>query len=317
MPLIENSSKVFTSFALSSGSAIPVRQAYQLTRPNGPVRRRVLLCHGITSSHQAWLPQGQERLCADAGWGNGFIGPGKALDPDQGDMILCINVLGSWFGSTGAGDDAQSPFPAVTMSDMATAQWRLIDELGINKLDQVIGYSFGGYLGVEMASQQSARVGALLQLASAFRGRADPQGVATIETMMGLPPPERRRATHAWRYALLERYGYVRWLRDHSGACADQRLNAEIDAWVDTVSLEALLTLRAAAAGFDRTQTQLPLPVTAIRWDSDPLFPAWQQSEAPPYPALTLPSPYGHFAPLAQPEDWTPYLIPVRPASGA
>lgn len=306
---IETSSKVFAGFELSCGISIPLRLAYQWVVPEGRIRRRVLLCHGITSSHHAFLPDGEAPGCADAGWGNAFIGPGKALDPGQGDMVLCINTLGSWFGSTGAGDYLPGTFPAVTMRDMALAQWQLVDQLSITAFDQVVGYSFGGYLAVEMARQRPHGLGALLHLASGFRGRADPQGVAAIESMIRMPPDERKQAVISWRRALLERYGYVRWLQHQFGDGAAQRLDAEVAAWAATVSLEALLTLRAAAAAFDRRDAKLPVPVIAMRWDSDVLFPPWQPGEAPACQTLTCHSPYGHFAPLAQPQDWTSYLV--------
>lgn len=304
----ENGSKVFNDFALGSGAVVPLRLAYQWLVPEGPVRRHILLCHGITSSHEAHLPPGSAALCPDGGWGNPFIGPGKALDPGRGDTILCVNTLGSWFGSSGAGDGPGSALACVSMEDMARAQWRMLDELGIDRIDLLIGYSFGGYLAIEMACQQDARIETVLQLASGFRGRADPSGTAAIEQMIAMPPEQRRPAVAAWRRALLERYGYVRWLRDQFGEGAEQRLRAEVDAWTERVSLEALLTLRRAVAGFDRTRPPIPARVTAIRWDSDPLFPAWTAGEAPPCRKLTLSSPYGHFAPLAQPEQWTAYL---------
>ncbi|MFC7514044.1 alpha/beta fold hydrolase [Herbaspirillum sp. GCM10030257] len=282
--------------------------AYQWIVPAGTVRRRILLCHGITSSHEAYLPSGHRANCPDGGWGNAFIGPGKALDPEQGDMVLCINTLGSWFGSTGAEPGSAVALSGLTMGDMARAQWCVLDHLDIDCVDILIGYSFGGYLAVEMACQQEKRVRTLLQLASGFRGRADPSGVAAIQAMIALPSQERRQAVTAWRRELLERYGYVRWLKDRNGAGAAECLEHEVAAWTASVSLEALLTLRHAAAGFDRTEFAPAVALTAIRWDSDPLFPRWQLGEAPPCRKLTLSSPYGHCAPLAQPHLWTPYL---------
>lgn len=303
---IENGRAVFNAFELTCGARIALRLAYQWLMPNGPVRRHVLLCHGITSSHEAFVAGRNAGICPDAGWGNGFIGPGRALDPTQGVAILCINAPGSCFGSSGPADTAE--FPPLSMADIARAHWALIDRLGIERIDQLVGYSFGGYVAIEMACQQETRIDALLHLASGLRGRADPQGTAALQQMIALPSSERRDAIRAWRRALLERYGQVRWLQDRYGAEAAAHLENGIDRWTAAISLEALLTLRAAATGFDRHDITLSLPTTLIRWDSDPLFPPEQAEGQDRFHCIALSSPYGHMAPLAEPDGWTPFL---------
>jgi len=70
----------------------------------------------------------------------------------------------------------------------------------------------------------------------------------------------------------------------------------------------ALLTLRAAAAGFDRHDAALSLRATLIRWDSAPLFLPEQAEAQDRFRCITLSSPYGHMAPLAEPDGWTPFL---------
>jgi pimeloyl-ACP methyl ester carboxylesterase len=305
---VEYSSAVLDGFALACGTSIALRLAYQWIVPECPVRRSVLLCHGITSSHEAYVAEGRLGVCPDAGWGNGFIGSGCALDPSQGDMILSINAPGSCFGSSCATDMGSKPFPPLTMADMASAHWRLIDQLGIERIDQLIGYSFGGYVAIEMACQQGSRIGALLQLASALQGRSDPAGVAEIKRMIDLPPAERHSAILNWRRSLLERYGYACWVHDRYGPEAMTRLEKEIRRWASAFSLESLLTLRVAAAGFDRRDAVLPMQATLIRWNSDLLFPPYPEGGRTPGRQISLTSRYGHAAPLAEPEKWASFL---------
>jgi len=109
----------------------------------------VCVCHALTGSAHAASHRGQGE---DAGWWEGIIGPGKALDPTR-HFIFCANLVGSCYGTTGPGsiDRATgeifgSAFPVVTTRDMVRAQKRLLDRLGVCRLRLVIGGSLGGML---------------------------------------------------------------------------------------------------------------------------------------------------------------------------
>ncbi len=107
----------------------------------------IVVCHALTGSHHAAGKYEGERK---AGWWDGIIGDGKAIDTKE-HFVICVNVIGSCFGSTGP----QSPkypsaipyrlaFPVITISDMVKAQRNLFDRLGIHHAKAVIGGSMGG-----------------------------------------------------------------------------------------------------------------------------------------------------------------------------
>ena len=84
------------------------------------------------------------------GWWERFIGPGAPLDTDK-YHIICTNVIGSCYGSTGPssiesnnGKRYGTRFPILTIQDMVRAQFRLLDGLGIDKLYASVGSSMGG-----------------------------------------------------------------------------------------------------------------------------------------------------------------------------
>tara|TARA_B100000029_G_scaffold131573_1_gene125307 strand:- start:1509 stop:2666 length:1158 start_codon:yes stop_codon:yes gene_type:complete len=84
------------------------------------------------------------------GWWDSMVGSGKAIDTDK-FYVVCINSLGSCFGSTSpvsVNKKTSKPyrlaFPALTIEDMANASNLLIDKLGINKIKVLIGPSMGG-----------------------------------------------------------------------------------------------------------------------------------------------------------------------------
>ncbi|HWG76786.1 MAG TPA: homoserine O-acetyltransferase [Steroidobacteraceae bacterium] len=93
------------------------------------------------------------------GWWERMIGPGLAIDTDR-YFVVCINSLGSCFGSTGpASIDAQTGeryrlnFPEIAVEDIAAAGMAALRALGIERLDAVIGASLGGMSVLAFATQ--------------------------------------------------------------------------------------------------------------------------------------------------------------------
>lgn len=103
----------------------------------------VLVCHALTGNTAA------------NEWFGGLFGAGKTLDP-QKHFIICPNVLGSCYGTTGptsenpeTGHAYRADFPEVTIRDMVRLQQQLLDELGITGIEKVIGGSMGGMQALE------------------------------------------------------------------------------------------------------------------------------------------------------------------------
>lgn len=90
-------------------------------------------------------------------WWADFIGDGKALDTRR-KAFICINFLGSCYGSTGAnsveflGKNNKTEFPLVTVTDIIRAQKLVLEHLGIEKLVAVIGSSLGGMCALQFAA---------------------------------------------------------------------------------------------------------------------------------------------------------------------
>jgi len=107
----------------------------------------IVVCHALTGSHHCAGHYEGERK---AGWWDDMIGDGKTIDTSR-YFIICVNVLGSCFGSTGpmsleypSFKPFRFKFPVVTIKDMVKAQKILFDSLGIYKAKVVIGGSMGG-----------------------------------------------------------------------------------------------------------------------------------------------------------------------------
>jgi homoserine O-acetyltransferase len=145
--------------SLEGGATLPqVRVAYRTW--GRPRTTATLVCHALTGS-------------ADADdWWSDLFGPGRALDPEQ-DFIVCANVLGGCYGTTGptsravgAFEPYGATFPEITIRDIVHVQARLLDRLGVARLDLVIGGSMGGMQALEWALLYPERVTAVVPIAT-------------------------------------------------------------------------------------------------------------------------------------------------------
>ncbi len=317
-------------FPLESGETLPeVEVAYRTwgtLQPRGD--NAILVCHALTGS--ADVDQ----------WWPALLGPGRALDPTR-TFIVCSNVLGSCYGTTGPASPRPGSrsrwgpdFPAITVRDMVRLQRALLAELGVRRLQLVIGGSLGGMQALEWAAtfpelvaraaviaapaRHSAWATALSEAQRAairadarFRGgrypSSDPPRAGLAAARMMAMCTYRSPASLAARFDratsddgsfLVERY-----LRAHG-----ERLVARFDA-------NSYLTLTRAMdshdvgrgrGGYRQALAALPMPVLVVGIDSDVLYPlpeVRQLAEAVPQVHwAVLASPYGHDAFLVEAE---------------
>lgn len=128
------------AFQLESGQElVGVEVAYRTWgRLNAEGDNAVIVCHALTG----WADVDD--------WWEPLLGSGKALNTER-DFILCSNILGSCYGTTGptslnprTGVAYGSSFPAITIRDMVHLQAELVKGLGIKSIQLVIGGSLGG-----------------------------------------------------------------------------------------------------------------------------------------------------------------------------
>jgi len=121
-------------------------------RLNAARDNAVLVCHALSGSALvgSWWPE--------------IFAPGAVLSLDH-DFVICINMLGSCYGSTGPGSvnpetgAVYGPeFPLVSIRDNVRAQARLLDSLGVRRLRLVLGGSIGGMQALDWAIEDPRRV---------------------------------------------------------------------------------------------------------------------------------------------------------------
>lgn len=110
-----------------------------------------------------------------SGWWEDMVGPDKPIDTSR-YFVVCINSLGSCFGSTGPasidprnGRHYRLDFPVLCLEDVAKGGALLIDHLGIERLHTVIGASMGGMTALAFTLLFPGRSQALIAISSAAR----------------------------------------------------------------------------------------------------------------------------------------------------
>lgn len=168
--------KLFRSrepFTCEWGGVLPETEvAYETWGELNEHRDNAILLHtGLSASSHA-RSHDANRM---PGWWEHFIGPGRALDTDH-FFVICANVLGGCYGSTGpssihpqTGMPYAMSFPIITVGDMVRAQMRLLDALGIERLHASIGASLGGMQSLALASMYPQRTGRVVSISAAAR----------------------------------------------------------------------------------------------------------------------------------------------------
>lgn len=119
----------------------------------------VLVLGGISASRTIFDPDDDSK-----GWWRDIAGPGKALDT-RGLAILGMDYIGGSGESTGP--VAGMPFPSLSSHDQAAAVLHLLDHLGIERLDAIIGASYGGMVALAFGERHPRRAGRLVVISAA------------------------------------------------------------------------------------------------------------------------------------------------------
>ncbi|WP_086012716.1 homoserine O-acetyltransferase MetX [Tsukamurella paurometabola] len=144
----------------------------------------VLTLHALTGDSHVAGPADDDH--AQAGWWNGLIGPGAAVDTDEW-CVLSVNVLGGCSGSTGPASIAAdgraygSRFPEITVRDQVESELELLRILGVRQIAAVAGGSMGGARALEWVVSHPDSVRTALILAVGARATADQIGTQTTQ----------------------------------------------------------------------------------------------------------------------------------------
>jgi homoserine O-acetyltransferase len=133
----------------------------------------IWVCHALTANSDVF------------DWWRGIFGENDLFNPRE-YFIVCANVLGSHYGSTGPLNhpSTENPllneFPAFTTRDLARIHDLLRIELKVEKIQLLIGASMGGQQAMEWSIEQPSVIQKLVLIATNARHSAF--GIAFNET---------------------------------------------------------------------------------------------------------------------------------------
>ena len=113
----------------------------------------ILLFTGLSPSAHA----ASSEVDPSSGWWEQMVGESKPIDTTK-YFVICINSLGSCFGSTGptsinpeTGNQYRLNFPVLTIEDIARSGHEVVKALGLDRLHAVVGASMGGMTSIAYA----------------------------------------------------------------------------------------------------------------------------------------------------------------------
>ena len=129
-----------------------LRIAYELA---GPAGAPVVFVAGGISAHRHVSANALDR---DAGWAEGLLDAGRTLDPANLRLLA--------FDYVGADGSIDAP---IDTADQADAVALLLDALGIDVLEALVGYSYGALVGLQLAARHPQRLRKLVAVSGAHR----------------------------------------------------------------------------------------------------------------------------------------------------
>jgi homoserine O-acetyltransferase len=303
---------------LDSGRILaPVTLVYETYGTlNASASNAILVEHAWTGD--AHLAGKRSEDDSKPGWWDAIVGPGRLLDTDRW-FVICSNVIGSCYGSTGpaslnpkTGKRYNLSFPVITVRDMVRAQKLLTDTLGIKRLLSVMGGSMGGMQALEWATQYPESIASAIVLATTPRPSAQAISLNAVSRWAIFNDPNWRKGEYRHNpkdgLALARGIGHITFLSDESMTAkfgrrfsardgqfdffgqfeVERYLNYNGYNFVDRFDANSFLYLAKAldlydvASGYESTQEafrNVTAPLQFFAFTSDWLYPPYQTEE--------------------------------------
>jgi homoserine O-acetyltransferase len=164
----------------------------------GTGENAIIIFSGLSpSAHAASSPENPS-----AGWWEDMIGSGLPLDSDE-YYIICVNSLGSCFGSTGpasidpaTGESYRTRFPVLTLEDVAEGAYQVVKALGLDRVHTTIGCSMGGMTALAFCVRHPELGGGLISISSAARSLPFSIAVRSLQREMIVRDPRWKKGNY-------------------------------------------------------------------------------------------------------------------------
>jgi cystathionine gamma-synthase len=276
---------------LTTETARATRNAYNVygdrTKPT------VLVLGGISATRHLLPAAGNPH----AGWWPGIIGNGRALDVNT-HCLIGVDYIGGRGDSEIACND---PVPRSTQ-DHARDILEVLDELDIERLDAIVGASFGGMVALALCEIAPERVRQAIIIAAAHCSDPMSAGLRSLQrrvVALGVSQNATSEALSIARGIAVTTYRTAREFRERfEGADAAGYLQHQGERFAASFTADGFVALSHALDSHRVDPSALRTPLTLIGFDSDSLVPPAQlqalHRATPSSTLVILPSRYGH-----------------------
>lgn len=276
----------------------------------------VLALGGISATrHVAW-----SAVDTAVGWWPRMVGPALALD------LTRLQVLGMDYLDGGRAHDG-APVRSVSTHEQAAAIVAVLDHLGVEQLDAVVGASYGGMVALALAERWPSRVRRAVVISAAHESHPLSTAVRAIQRRIAMFGLQTGRAYDAMTLARALAMTTYRSADDFAARFTAAEITAAPAATFDVerylihagekfaaaMPPERFLALSLSADLHRVIPEEVRVPTVVVAALGDALVPAGQTDElAQRLPHLvahvTLPSRVGHDAFLVETEPLTTIL---------
>ena len=276
----------------------------------GPAGAPVVLALGGISAHRHVVQNAADQT---PGWWEGVVGAGRAIDP------TVRRVLGVDYADGGRAANGR-PARIVTTREQAERIVALLDQLGIEQLDAVIGASYGGMVALALAQYWPDRVRRTVVIGAAHESHPMATGLRAIQRRiveLGLDTGKSSDAMALARAVAMTTYRTAREFSERFDVhpdIVDGTVEFDVERYLvhsgqrfaERMAPERFLALSLSADLHRVVPGHIDVPTTVIAAQGDTLVPPLQmRAMARRLPQLvqfaTLRTRYGHDAFLIEP----------------
>ena len=213
----KKSVNIHPPFNFKSGAVFndPITIVYEtLGTLNAKKNNAILVTTGLSPS--AHIASSLED--SSSGWWEDIVGKGKSIDTSE-YFVICVNSLGSCFGSSGpssmdpgSGKRYGLSFPEISIEDVASSIKPVIDDLGIETLKAIVGPSMGGMTALSLIKQYPNITNDLVLISAASSSRPFSIALRSLQRSMITSDPQWKEGNYNQDDLPLEGMKHARFL---------------------------------------------------------------------------------------------------------
>ena len=193
----------------------PITIAYEtLGELNTKKSNAILITTGLSpSAHVASSVKDRS-----PGWWENIVGNKKPIDTNK-YFVICVNSLGSCFGSSGpfsknprTAERYKLTFPEISIEDIASSIKPVIEELRIKKLKAIVGPSMGGMTALSFIKQFPNIANELVLISAASSSRPFSIALRSLQRSMITSDPDWKEGNYNVDDLPLEGMKHARFL---------------------------------------------------------------------------------------------------------